>query len=516
MIMKKYLITLAVAFGLVPSIADASFQGHWPFQDFSASTVVSITGTTAVPGVLTSATNTATSSASPGPGTALTRSFLFDGVNDRVDATTGNTAILQNKGAWTLACWFKVSAANTTGDHRLMHLSGLTTSTTTRAAIQVNTGGQILGHGRAADGESLQSKTTTNSYDDDTWHHVAVVGNVVADTITIYVDGTSVAQTGTISFTAAATDNTASLAITFGSTGGGAEPFKGQIADCRIYDHELVSGDIATIISQRDLPTGVTIVQPAAQWKADEASGSLIDAVAAQDAVETSGTIAAATGKVSGARDYELGDTEYFEATHNSVLQTGDVPFAMSFWVHAESFPANAIVINKGWQAAGSANREYVLYFPQNTSIRFTVGHSGTSTFDHAYTYTFSTSTWYWIYMWHDPTANTLNIQVNNGPAWSTAHSVGLNAGTSNVQMGASPTQSLWFDGLIDDICYFKTSLPSDAQKALMYNYGNGLGQPWQSAGIPILRRNQLNMASLKRSTDWDRFKSQTPISLAN
>lgn len=228
---------------------------HWKLQDNIESTAIS--ATVGSDGTLTGAGNTSASSNTSGPGTALARCLLFDGVNDYVQAITGNSTVTRNKSIITLMCWFYATTADTTGNHRLVFSSNGDAAGTTRVSIGINSSGKITAVARAGDAESGQTKTSSSSYDDGVWHHVAVVYDFAGDSITIYIDGSSVSSTGTIAFTASATSNTSALSLTIASANT-SEYFKGRLADVRIYDSDE-SSNLTTIMSEKD--TGSSVVQ---------------------------------------------------------------------------------------------------------------------------------------------------------------------------------------------------------------------------------------------------------------
>ena len=116
----------------------------------------------------------------------------------------------------------------------------------------MDTDGKVRAAGRAGIGESAYSKLTTASFDDGAWHHAAAVFDYAGDAITIYVDGVAVSQSGTISFTATASGNSASLDMEIAGPG----YFKGRLADCRIYSSDETA-NIATIMAD-----GVDVVAP--------------------------------------------------------------------------------------------------------------------------------------------------------------------------------------------------------------------------------------------------------------
>src|SRR5207342_2570505 len=58
---------------------------------------------------------------------------------------------------------------------------------------------------------------------------------------------------------------------------------------------------------------------------------------------------------------------------------------------------------------------------------------------------------WYFYVFWHDPVANKIYLQINNGTPAEAAVSGGTFIGSANFRIGAYDTaSSLPFDGLID------------------------------------------------------------------
>lgn len=219
-------------------------------------------------------------------------------------------------------------------------------------------------------------------------------------------------------------------------------------------------------------------------WKLDEASGNALDAHGTNTLTETSGTIGSAAGKVGNARDFEAGDTEYFELSDNTDLSTGDVNFHVACWVWAETLTNFPVIAHKGWQTANDVNKEWVLFY-DTTAARFTFSKMVGTTLVNAVANNFgvaSVSTWYRLDAWHDADNNVIGIAVNNGTANTTATSTGVNNGNRAFQVGASSSQGLYWDGLIDELSFYKHRVLSSAEIAVPYNSGNGLAYPWSSA----------------------------------
>ena len=219
---------------------------------------------------------------------------------------------------------------------------------------------------------------------------------------------------------------------------------------------------------------------PVAHWKMDEASGNLIDVVNGYNLVETSGTMDAVTGKVNGGRDWEATtDTEYAEVADNADLSGGNRTFGGTFWVKPET--VSGVIADKGWQAASDASREWVLWFNTTTTIRWTMQNAGFIRDCTSTTPSISAGSWYFVAFWYDANTDLMNLQINNGTPVTLADTLGSFDGTRSFRLGASPGQSLYMDGTLDEFSWFAGNFPDSTQRALMYNSGNGLAYPWLS-----------------------------------
>lgn len=213
-------------------------------------------------------------------------------------------------------------------------------------------------------------------------------------------------------------------------------------------------------------------------WKLDESSGNAIDSHGSNELVETAGTIAATTGKINGARDFEDGDTEYFTIADNASISTGDIDFTFCCWINAESLAAQGRIIAK-INAAVTVLEHQLFYSTVSSRFRFQV-FNGTSVVGTAdWSAAPSTATWYFIVCWHDAAANTINIQVNDGTPVSNA-TTGAPADTAaafSIGSLEGLAGSYW-DGLIDEVGFWKRTLTS-GERTSLYNGGAGLAYPF-------------------------------------
>ena len=214
-----------------------------------------------------------------------------------------------------------------------------------------------------------------------------------------------------------------------------------------------------------------------AVWKLEETSGTRNDSKGANHLTDNN-TVASATGKLGTAADFEVANSEYLSIADNTDLSTGDIDFTFAFWVQLESKAANMQFINK--QGAAGTREYSVSYILSGDRIRFGVSNDGTATttINADALGSPSTATWYFVVVWHDATANTINIKVNDGTTNSVSHTTGVFDGTVAFTMGATATPNTYHDGLLDNVYFWKRVLTAGEMTEL-YNSGNGKDYPF-------------------------------------
>lgn len=208
-------------------------------------------------------------------------------------------------------------------------------------------------------------------------------------------------------------------------------------------------------------------------WKLDEASGNAIDSHGTNHLTDVN-TVGSAAGKIGNARDFEVGNTEYFEIASNPSLQTGDIAFTVSAWVQFESMPTPFIATRdnatseREWQVSYGSTFDFTVFDPSATY--HTVNSTGISA---------TVGPWYFVVGWHDPVADKIYIQVNNGTVFEASHSGGAKASAAPFRIGArSYSTPFSFDGLIDEVGFWKRLL-TPAERTTLYNSGNGKAYPF-------------------------------------
>lgn len=216
-----------------------------------------------------------------------------------------------------------------------------------------------------------------------------------------------------------------------------------------------------------------------AYWPGDEVSGNLLDAHSNGLDLTDNATVTNNTGKVyATARQYTAANAEYHSRASEALLQTGDVEFTLAAWCYADSFNLYPMIFSK-------SNIEYRLYYwtAAGPGFEFEVGN-GVASVGSIKATSFgvaSTSTWYFVVTWHDPVANTMSIQINNGTVDSGPTSGPAGTGASAVNIARTPGAggNIW-NGRIGPTMLWKSAAGSGGvltaeQKTALYNGGAGL-----------------------------------------
>jgi hypothetical protein len=188
----------------------------------------------------------------------------LDGTNDYV-STTYTTAI--GTGGFTVSFWARASATQNgaivskrNADEWYVGMSNATNFSSSGTKFIVYDGGRAI--------------TSSSGYNDNVLHHVAYVRDNSGGTL--YVDGASVATSGTTGVNIANTSQ-----LWWGTlTNGNAElapgyRFNGTISDGQIWTSALTSGSITSLYQNR--PGGTQVGSPVARWKFNETSGTTAD-----------------------------------------------------------------------------------------------------------------------------------------------------------------------------------------------------------------------------------------------
>ena len=257
------------------------------------------------------------------------------------------------------------------------------------------------------------------------------------------------------------------------------------------YNQTAVAGGtnasvlIANIIDW-SMPIPITLMSDLISWwTLNEVSGGAAPVIR-EDSHGTNdltdiGTTPSAAGKVSLATQHTNAVPDYLSRVSNASLQTGDIDFSIAFWVYLDNKATNQMIVTKDDAAAGVGQREFICYYAVGPTDRFAFGvFRPVDAFVPVVDAVLGApvvATWYFIVCWHDATANTVNIQINNGAITSVGTGGALQAaGNSEFRIGALDNPApLALDGRVDEVAFAKRIWTAD-EKTAMFNGGAGIG----------------------------------------
>lgn len=180
------------------------------------------------------------------------------------------------------------------------------------------------------------------------------------------------------------------------------------------------------------------------------------------------------------AAQFTAANSEYLSIADNAALSMGDVAMDICGWVYADTLPSsgNTMGLVGKW---ASGNLEYLLFLDNTAGtirFKFSVRNTANSTTTTVTASTFGTpsvSTFYFVHAYHDPTANTIGIQVNDGTADTAATSGGVRDSNAAFEIGRH-TAGSYYNGRLDEIGIWKhaTTRLTTAQTTWLYNSGTG------------------------------------------
>jgi len=408
--------------------------------------------------------------------------MVFDGSDDIVNLNQpSNLNFNTDADDFTIAMWFKIASGDTgtlickggdTSGDRQYHIYYSSSD-----FIAVNIGGTVV---------------NTNAYDDENWHHVAVVNFDDSGTqkFRIYIDGSSVGIGNSGS-------GSNSLDVLLGARRGSSNSntaflFTGMINDVAIWSSALTANEVTALYN-----SGLPLLPTADSG--NYASSSDLVGYWRNDGVTTwldrstnsnNGTVSGSPASIivpeglNEGRDsqgYYLTDTdsissgirfkgaEYISVQDSESLDFGTSDFSIALWVKPnENIGATRGLIYKG---ADGSDEGYYLRVDSTKKIRWKLNDGSTDVSDLT-TQTISQDVWTYITFVADRSGNG-QIYLNgvlDSDSVSSISSVGDITSTENLYIGQYNTTSE-FNGSIDEVKIYDKALSATE---VLKNYNNG------------------------------------------
>lgn len=214
-----------------------------------------------------------------------------------------------------------------------------------------------------------------------------------------------------------------------------------------------------------------------AYWLLGEASGTRADSHGANNLTDNN-TVTQATGIQGNAAQFTAANSESLSIADNTDLSMGDIDFTLCCWAYLDSTGVTKDFMAKHLSAGDQ--RAYRLNIQASNQAFFYVDPLGTAIGEASVTATtfgaWAASAWHFVIAWHDATANTINIQVDDTGVNSTAFTLGVFDNTAAFQLGNSGNNE-YHNGRLDEAAVWKRVLTAD-ERSYMYNGGLGRTYP--------------------------------------
>ena len=203
-------------------------------------------------------------------------------------------------------------------------------------------------------------------------------------------------------------------------------------------------------------------------------------------------TVTRATGKQGFAAQFTAANSEWLTTPSNTDLQTGDVAFTVAGWVYLDSKTTDRMFIAR--DDGGSTVEFRCSYVQSLDRFAFDIFDSSGTRIGRAAANTLgspSTATWYYVVGWHDPSVDTVYIQINNGTVDSSSYTGVITAQSLATNMGARRPDGTdsFMDGRLEEWGFWKRLLTTQ-ERTDLYNGGSGntLVADGDPVGVDIAR----------------------------
>ncbi len=214
-----------------------------------------------------------------------------------------------------------------------------------------------------------------------------------------------------------------------------------------------------------------------AYWKADEASGDLLDDKDSHDGTDTN-TVGTAAGIISTAREFVAANLERFQVADHADLRSGVGDWSMDGWIYPT--PSGTYHIAGKGASTSPANYDWQL-FVVATTVTFR-GSDGTSSFDVSASGSATIGAWNYWYIQYEAATKKIGISLNHGALAESTLTNPINSTAHPLHIGCRMAGTPYFNGRMDETGRYNRLLTVD-ERASRYNGGSGNTRPFDSGG---------------------------------
>lgn len=249
-----------------------------------------------------------------------------------------------------------------------------------------------------------------------------------------------------------------------------------QMAELLVYTNKLSASSLANLRNylqsrwSAGCPTNSLNVGLVSSWDLDSADISdlwLDQGPAMQRLASSINPPSVGTGILNNAASFASASSEMLTHVDSAELSVGNIDFTFGFYFNADTLPAQSMFITK--TAGTAATTEYLIRHYSNTNLDFTIANGGTYYSCTMSNLTLNTGQWYGVMAWYDATADTMNLQLDNGTPQTFSNSTGSQNTTSVFRLGAYDGSTIYYNGRLDEVRFWKRVLTS-AERTLWFS----------------------------------------------
>ena len=335
---------------------------------------------------------------------------------------------------------------------------------------------------------SSVSTNTASAITDNNWHHVLVTSSGASGTLTVYLDGSSLATAslGSVSATAPNQDLAIGGRVISGSVN---SPIDGKLDEVAIWDVALSSAD-ATAIYNSGTPNNLKVSGSydtdrsgdlQGYWRFEENTGTSIADTSGNGntATLTNGPTFNTDVPVAYTNNYsiELDSTDDYCDIGTGMRSTFDGATAstVSLWFKTDStLPTGTNIEVLLQQESTAAGNNFLLAMRLKGSIAQFYFKNSAGSYALAESSTLSANTWYHVVGVFDGSSTTSTLYINGSSVdtnTSAGSALATSAANSDCIIGATALPSRYFGGHVDETAVWDVAL-SSADVTAIYNSG--------------------------------------------
>jgi len=393
---------------------------------------------------------------------------IFNGSSSYINLGTGSSGLsglLNQKVSQSVSFWMNTSYTGISGNSIIY-------SVYAGAGISLNvyylTNGTLYFLTRYSNNST--TFTTTQTFNDSQWHHVAVTIDVPNLERKIYIDNSLVS---TQSLPSASYGGSGTTGVALGTNGNfNTQYYKGDLDQVRIYNTALTSSQVTQLYQENNSTVGTHLFGCIANYNLDGSAKESMGTTA-YDGVETD-----ITYRYDGTPtnvDFGVGGKSLYGARFNGSSSEIEVSsnvinintISVSAWINLgttsgfQQIVSNFSSSNTGWGLRINDGG----YLSYNTAVGVITSSTA-----------LLANTWHHVALTIDSSGNSTKLYINGSEDSSTTYTAPTyGAGNTNFHIGSlGNLNTQYFNGSIDQVRIFSKALSSTEVGKL---YGNGEGE---------------------------------------